>query len=483
MMMAPMLYTDVTDAWRLTNRRQRLAIDAAGVIVELGLAIVATLLWVFMAEGMARNVMFMIATTSWVMSVFVNLNPFMRFDGYYILSDLIRVDNLQPRAFVLGKWKLREWLFNLRARCPEPLNPSMIWGLVVYAWGIWVYRLVLFTGIALVVYAYFFKLLGVLLFAFEIGYFIIRPILAELKSWWGMRTAIGSNRRVLVTGGFVLGLIVAVMVPWSGTVYVPAVIEGRDMTRVFPPRAGRVVSVHVTAGQAVQAGQVLLQLEAPDLAHELDVVGMRLVAVRARLDRRGADDSDKEDNLVLESELASLSMRQSGLQQERAELAVRAKRAGDVVEFNAQLTPGRWIGPKEPVATIIEGTATSAVGYISEGDLWRVQPGATGKFIPEHATDASAPVTLKTIAVAGAAVIDVPDLAQPHGGRIAVQPDSRQKLVPVTAQFMAVMVADADVVRPHMVTRGVVHLHGERESLFARSWRQVLKVLVRESST
>jgi putative peptide zinc metalloprotease protein len=186
---------------------------------------------------------------------------------------------------------------------------------------------------------------------------------------------------------------------------------------------------------------------------------------------------------VLESELASLSIRQSGLLQEQSELAVRAQRAGSVVEFNSQLTPGRWIGLKEPVATIIEGTATSAVGYISEGDLWRVLPGATGKFIPEHAMDASAPVTLKTIAVAGAAVIDVPDLAQPHGGRIAVQPDSRQKLVPVTAQYMVVMLADADVVRPAMVTRGVVHLHGERESLFARSWRQVLKVLVRESST
>jgi putative peptide zinc metalloprotease protein len=483
MMMAPMLYTDVTDAWRLTDRRRRLSIDAAGVIVELGLAVVATLLWVFMAEGVARNIMFLIATTSWMMSVLVNLNPFMRFDGYYILSDLIRVDNLQPRAFALGKWKLREWLFALGARCPEPLNPSMVWGLVAYAWGIWVYRFILFTGIALVVYAYFFKLLGVLLFAFEIGYFIARPILAELKSWWGMRTAIGSKRRVLVTGGLVLAVVAAMVVPWSGTVYIPAVIEGRDMTRVFPPRAARVVSVHVSAGQAVAAGSLLMQLEAPDLVHELDVVGLRLLAVRARLDRRGADESDREDNLVLESELASLAIRQSGLLQEQSELAVRAQRAGSVVEFNSQLTPGRWIGLKEPVATIIEGTATSAVGYISEGDLWRVQPGATGKFIPEHAMDASAPVTLKTIAVAGAAVIDVPDLAQPHGGRIAVQPDSRQKLVPVTAQYMVVMLADAAVVRPAMVTRGVVHLHGERESLFARSWRQVLKVLVRESST
>jgi putative peptide zinc metalloprotease protein len=483
MMMAPMLYTDVTDAWRLTNRRQRLLIDGAGVIVELGLAVIATILWVFMAEGVARNIVFLIATSSWIMSVLVNLNPFMRFDGYYILSDLIRVDNLQPRAFAVGRWKLREWLFQIRARCPEVLAPSMLWTLIAYAWSIWVYRLILFAGIALVVYAYFFKLLGFALFAFEIGYFIARPILAELKIWWSMRKVIGGNRRVLVTGGCVLGLLAVLIVPWSGTIYVPAVIEGRDMVRVFPPRAARVISVHATAGQAVEAGTLLLQLEAPDLGHELNVVRMRLAAVRARLDRRGADETDREDNLVLESELASLAIKQIGLLKEQSELEVRARRPGEVVEFNTQLTPGRWIGPKEPIATIIEGHATSAVGYIGESDLWRVRAGATGRFIPDDATASSAPVTLTTIAVAGATVIEVPDLAQPHGGRIAVLPDSRQKLVPATAQYMAVMQAGADVQRPVMMGRGVVHLAGERESLFAKGWKQVLKVLVRESST
>jgi putative peptide zinc metalloprotease protein len=483
MMMAPMLYTDVTDAWRLANRRQRLLIDAAGVVVELGLAVVATIMWVFLAEGVMRNIMFLIATTSWMMSVFVNLNPLMRFDGYYILADLIRVDNLQPRAFVLGQWKLREWLFRLRVRCPENLSPSMVRALVLYAWAIWIYRFFLFLGIALVVYAYFFKLLGVALFVFEIGYFIARPVFNELKIWWMMRATLRNNRRAWVTGAGVIGLVLGVVVPWSSAVYVPAVMEARDMTRLFPPRAARVVSVHVAPGQVVAAGALLVQLEAPDLSHELSIVQMRLIAVRARLARRGADNTDREDNLVLESELAALVMRQIGLLREHSDLAVRAQRSGEVVEFNTQLLPGRWLGAKEPIATIVEGTAASALGYIGEADLWRVQAGVAGWFIPDDAAGAAIPVTLKTVAIAGAVMIDIPELAQPHGGRIAVQPDSRQKLVPTLAQYMAVMETDESVVRPAMQTRGLVQLVGQRESLFARGWRQVLKVLVRESST
>jgi putative peptide zinc metalloprotease protein len=186
---------------------------------------------------------------------------------------------------------------------------------------------------------------------------------------------------------------------------------------------------------------------------------------------------------VLESELGSLTIRQIGLLKEQNELEVRAQRGGEVVEFNTQLLPGRWIGAKEPIATIIESRAASALGYIGEADLWRVQAGAVGWFIPDDATNAATAVTLATIAVAGASAIELPDLAQPHGGRIAVQPDSRQRLVPTTAQYQAVMHTSAEVMRPTMMMRGLVHLQGQRESLFAKGWRQVLKVLVRESST
>jgi putative peptide zinc metalloprotease protein len=482
MMMAPMVYTDVTDAWRLTNRRQRLLIDAAGVMVEVGLAIVATILWVFLADGAMRSVAFLVATTSWTMSLLINLNPLMRFDGYYILADLVRVDNLQSRAFATGQWKLREWLFRPELPCPEPLSSAMVWGLSVYAWSVWTYRLILFTGIALAVYAYFFKLLGIALFVFEIGYFIVRPIVAEIRIWWSMRAIIRNNRRLLITASAALALIAVTAVPWSRTIHVPAVIEARDATRVFPPRAARVVSVHAMAGQSVESGALLLLLEAPDLKHELNLVRLRLAAVRARLERRSADEADREDNLVLDSELASLRMRQTGLLNEQLELEVRAPRSGDVVEFNMQLTPGRWIGAKEPIATIVEGSATTALGYIGDVDLGRIQPGATGRFIPDDASGSAVDVTLTTIAVAGAVALEVPALAQLHGGRIAVQPDSRQKLVPTVAQYMAVMLASVGTERPVMATRGLVHLEGRRESLFARGWRQVLKVLVRESS-
>jgi len=148
MVMMPVLYSDISDAYRLSSRRKRLWIAGAGVVAELGLAAVATLLWGFLPDGAIRSVVFVAATTSWVMSLAVNLNPFMRFDGYYLLADGLGIPNLQDRAFAFGQWRIRELLFAPGTPPPEAVGLSSRRILVAYAWGIWLYRLVLFTGIA-----------------------------------------------------------------------------------------------------------------------------------------------------------------------------------------------------------------------------------------------------------------------------------------------------------------------------------------------
>ncbi len=181
--LVPMLYTDVTDAWKLRDRHQRLRIGAAGLIVEVYLACLATLLWVFLADGPARSVAFAVATTGWVLSIILNLNIFMKFDGYFILSDFFNIENLQSRAFAFGQWRLREVIFGYGLPPPERLSQRRMFYFTLYASATWVYRLVVFTGIAIAVYLMTFKLLGLVLFAIEIVVFIMRPIKQELQCW------------------------------------------------------------------------------------------------------------------------------------------------------------------------------------------------------------------------------------------------------------------------------------------------------------
>ncbi len=94
----PFLYTDVGETWKLADRRKQLVIASAGMATELVLACFATLLWSITPEGGAKNVLFILATTTWVMTLAINASPFMRFDGYFVLSDALDFPNLHERS-------------------------------------------------------------------------------------------------------------------------------------------------------------------------------------------------------------------------------------------------------------------------------------------------------------------------------------------------------------------------------------------------
>ncbi len=186
----PLFYTDTTDAWKLKDRQARLLIGAGGILAELMLAVIALLAWTLLPDGPARTAAFMLSSATWLTTLVVNLNPLMRFDGYFLLSDFWRVENLQERAYALCRWRLRESLFGHGHPAPENLSPSLQRKLLVWGYASWIWRFFLFFGIALVVYHFFIKVIGIGLMLVEIVWFIALPIAKEAYAWWSMRKSI-----------------------------------------------------------------------------------------------------------------------------------------------------------------------------------------------------------------------------------------------------------------------------------------------------
>ena len=481
MLMAPLLYTDVTDAWRLREHRQRLVIAAAGVLVELGVACICLFAWAVLPDGPLRSVAFVLAATSLLTSLFINLNPLMRFDGYYLLADWLGIENLQDRSIDVARWDLRERLFRLRAACPEQLPARYVRTLLVYAWCVWLYRLFLFIGIALIVYNYFFKALGILLFCLEIGYFIARPLWSELKIWYALRASIYASRRSGLTVGVAAALILVCIIPWSTRVEIPAVLEPESLMRIFPPRAARIVSVHVTHGQSVEAGAVLVTLSSPDIGKEIDVSLIKLRLARMQHARRIADATDREASLELESTVASLNNRIEGLEREQQELVIRAPFSGRIAEINPDLHPDRWISVKDMLAVVVDTRRWVARGYVAEESLWRVAKGLNGTFVPEQPQRPNMDASIVDISVGAVGQIEILDLASIHGGRIAVVPDEKRRLVPISAQYPVYAKVETRGRLPELIERGVMVVEGQSESFASRVARRSLSVLVRES--
>ena len=484
MMMAPMLYTDVTDAWRLTSRRQRVHVACAGMVVEIGLACLASLAWALLPDGSLRSIAFVIATTGWILSLVLNLNPLMRFDGYYILSDALGLENMLDRSFALGRWKLRETLFDLKEPCPEHISSRNQYIMTGYAWAVWMYRLVLFTGIALLVYHYFFKVLGIILFMVEVGYFIVRPIWRELRHWVMVRKKLLNSRRTIITGAAVTALLLLFVVPWSSRVDVPAVLEIKERVHLFPLRAAQVRAIKVTAGSKVKKGEILVELVSHELNSQMRLAKIKLALIELRRARNAVDQTDREQTLVLERELRSLQSQLAGLAVETAQLVVRAPVDGQILELDPTLAPGRSISRKDTIAFlggVSGGGALEANGYVSELDVNRIAAGTRGVFIPDDPTEPDVALAVSEVGATGAPSIEIAALASRHGGPIAVNAGHDRGLVPVLAHYPVRMDVAPGAVRAPRSLRGVAVLEGRRESFAIRLWRRAGGILVRES--
>ncbi len=481
MVMMPVLYSDTTDAWRLNSRRQRLLIGAGGMFVELYLAVIFTLLWSFLPDGLLRSAAFVIATTSWIMSLAINLNILMRFDGYYILSDLLGVENLQDRSFALGKWRLRELLFDLRLPAPGNFPPLIRRKLIIYAWSVWIYRFFLFLGIALLVYHFFFKLLGVLLFIIEIIWFIILPVMKEIKMWKEMKQQIiASQRYRLVT---VLGFIILSLffIPWNTRISIPALLQVTNKATIHSLSPGIIKDVLVKEGDEVAAGQAILVLESPSLDDEFARTSRQYEVTELRSQRRASNLDDLANMQVVFQELQELRSRLNGLYEMQDMLTVRAPISGKLVDMENNLHTGRWINSKLRLAHIAQLDSFTIMGIIEGKKLDQVKLNQEAVFIPNEPELDVVEARVIEIENANIQVLDSLYFASTHGGDVAVREDDEKQLVPEESIYkIKFEPQQIEQIIPRVV-KGEVHIRGEPRSFAFRTYDLIATVLIRES--
>ncbi len=269
----PLPYVDVSSAWRFASKWQRIVTSSAGMMVELAIASVAAIVWSQAGPGLisqnAMNVMFSASVTT----LLFNANPLMRFDGYYILTDLLELPNLythgQSALLQLG----RRWGLGLKGQQQE--YPEGRKG-VILAYGIaaFVWRILICVGLVLAADALFYGL-GTLLAAAAVGIWLFLPI-AKLTAFIvrGNKQETPSRVRVSILLATLVGAIVALefVVPWYSSATAPIVVDYFPQTEVRTPVSGFVEKVNVRAGQRVRKGDCIFQLRNEELMTQLKAV-------------------------------------------------------------------------------------------------------------------------------------------------------------------------------------------------------------------
>jgi putative peptide zinc metalloprotease protein len=481
MVMVPMLYSDTSDAWKLTSRRQRAAIGAAGMIVECALAALAIFAWNFLDDGVARSLVFIVATTSLMVGAAINLSPFMRFDGYFVLSDWLGIPNLHERAFAFGRWQLRRILLGLDRPMPEPVAAAKRRFLVYFAWGVWAYRFMLFLGIALMVYHYFFKLLGLILFAIEIGWFIVLPVMGELKIWWTLRGEIVERRRGWFSAGVLACVIALLFVPWSDRISLPAVLESTPHATIYAPAPGRIVELGVIEGRQVGVGDRLVMLESPALENDMALTSKRIEVEQLRAERQFVDREQlAKHQVTLETLRARLSQLE-GLLQQQQNLSLTAPIAGVVTDRAEALHVGQWINKDLALAYVIDPAGEELHALAPETEVGYLHAGQSARFIPQGPERPSLEAQVAEIRDIDESSFTVPYLLSVYGGDVPVREDAHRRLKPETSVYRVTLHLVESPPRWNQAVRGTVLVKGPRISFAQRVWEQTARIFIRES--
>lgn len=480
-LLLPMLYTDTGETWRLTRQRERFAIAVAGMRIELMLAAWCTLAWSFLPEGGLRSAMFFLATTSWLMTLAINASPFMRFDGYYMMSDATGIPNLHDEASKMVRHFLRKHLLGLQA--PPPLvqgHEAPHW-LLGFGLATMVYRFFLFLGIAITVYHYFFKLLGIFLFAVEIWWFILRPIARELGLWWQARQDI-SSRHALRSLGVVGVLLLALLLPWHGQIHAEGWIRAAQEFTVYPPRAALLQTLHTPA--SVQKDQPLAELTAPELelrearaSARIDALGSRLQAGQSLQASTGrATESARSTREQLQQQ----HVEASGAGAEAHQLHLVAPFAGALVDVARDVTSGLVLGRQEVLARVIDPASWVAEIFVDEDDIRRVKPGAAVKAYVHSLEGEVLRGQVTDIDAVPVEQLPVDMLAARHGGKLLTTDDPGTLKPRRSLYRLRVALQGQPTMQQARLAAFVIE--GQRISLADSLWRGLLSNLMLQAS-
>jgi len=477
----PFLYTDTTDAWRLRNHKERLLINFAGIFTELHLALIATFVWGVLPEGGLKSAAFFIATTSWISSIAINVSPFMRFDGYYVFSDWLKAENLQPRSFALAKWKTRETLFGFNHKPPEEINPSRRWTFIIYAWSTWVYRLFLFIGIALLVYYFAFKVLGIILFAIEIYWFIMLPIIKEIKQWWLMRSEMRINKQTFRTTAILIITLMVLFLPWKSSMKIPAVYISEKYSKIYSPYSAKIKSVLITKDQEVVVGQNLIELYSPELDKDINSIRRKILLTKTKINRMSGTSGNMDEYLTYNQRLIALQSELSGLTKTKEKLVIKAPNKGKVKDL-VSLSNEMWVSNLDQLLGIVHYGTGNVKAFIREEHIDRFQENTPAVFIPNDGDHKKIHLISSKLDLSSVNNLPYIALSSIHSGPIAIRnfTSGEYQYRPETAHY----VADFKLVNKSSIKfelPGYVHVEGNRYSPFVKFFRNVFSVLIRES--
>ena len=363
----PLPYMDATSSWSFRSRWRRALVGGAGMLTEVFVAALAAFYWAYSGPGALHSVAYNMMFIASISTVLFNGNPLLRFDGYYILSDLLDIPNLHTRALRHLRHLCERYLFGYKdSHSPAVTLRESVW-LSVFGVLSGIYRVVVFTGIIFFV-ADKFLLAGLIMALICVISWVIVPVFRFVVYLASSPRLSRTRLRAVVLSVIIVAGIGSFLgvCPFPNRFRAPGVIESVDYARVVNDAPGYVKEVFVKSGTRIRVGEPLIELYDRESELETD-------AVRAQRDEtlammRRAQSERTADLEPLQKRLETIETKLRDLKELRAALVVRARRPGIWVSPKSNEMVGAWIPRGTMVGEIINEDSFRFSAVVSQDE-------------------------------------------------------------------------------------------------------------------
>ena len=387
----PCGYVDASDAYMMKHKRHKIYTTLAGVFTEFFIASLCVYVWLYLSPGLYKNIAFNIMFVASINTIFFNMNPLMRFDGYYVMSDWLEIPNLRTKSITYCSYRLQQFLFGIRNTFQERLFDIHTDGKVflIYAVSAFLYMGLIIYSLsqifARVLAPYGLGEFGLGLGVFAQISFIGFPIAKLLSDVFNPEAAphiikvTSTKRRLIIIGATLLTFILVIaFLPSRYSVDRQGIVRYAESEIIATKAGGLVTEILVKTGEWVEAGAIIARLSNPTLEADLAIAQTDFELAKMKYGALQNDGSWDTARRMAEA-AAALEMAETHFRRVREEagaLELKATISGFVLSPDVHRLAGKYINPNESLMRIGRRDHLRLVLPLTESEVQLIEPGS-----------------------------------------------------------------------------------------------------------
>lgn len=431
----PIPYVDASSASAFPEKWRRIVVSSAGMMAELFVAALAMFLWLNLEQGVARSIAYNVMLIAGVSTILFNVNPLLRYDGYYILSDLLEIPNLSQRSNKYLGYLTKYYVLGLKKAELPYVGPGEHFWLATYSVVAFIYRMFLYTWIILFIAGKFF-ILGVLLSMWAFATMIVIPVFKKIHF-----VMFSSDLRevrfhaVIKSGAIILAVLMLIFfMPFPSWTRTEGVVWAPEESLVRAKTSGFVRAIKVNPNSLVKRGDVLIECQDLLLETKVKVLKAQLRELQARYDAEIY--TNRVRARIIKEKILNVRANLDREEERLNNLIICSPGAGVFILPGAEDLPGRFLKQGDLVAYVMDVYKPSVRVVVSQSDVDLVRQRNRGiKIRFAEQLERIYPAVVKREVPGALEYLPSTILSSIGGGKIAIDPSDNEGLKPLEKLF------------------------------------------------